>query len=241
MAIFGFNNAGEKFMSFDSSLWGYFVHASFMVKLVMLLLAGASIFSWTYIFEQRKTLKITNNAAHVFDKRFWSGGDLSALYAESARGNKNAIGTEAIFQAGFREFLRLRNEGNVPADALLASANRAMRVAQLGEEERLEANMPFLATVGSAAPFVGIFGTVCGIMLTFRALAHVQQATISMVAPGIAEALIATAMGLFAAIPAVVAYNRFTTDVNRLLNRFDVFQEAFLNILFRQTRVVVNE
>lgn len=228
-------------MNIDASLWGYFLHASLMVKMVMLLLIGASIFSWAIIFEQRKVLKITMHATHRFDKRFWSGGDLSALYAESARNNKNALGTEVIFQAGFREFLRLHKEEGIQAEAVLASAQRAMNVAQLGEEERLESNLSFLATVGSAAPFVGIFGTVCGIMLTFRTLAHVQQATISMVAPGIAEALIATAMGLFAAIPAVVAYNRFTTNVNRLLNRFDVFREAFLNILFRQIRVVANE
>jgi len=228
-------------MNFDSSLWEYFIHASWVVKCVMLLLAGASIFSWTYIFEQRKALNRVREQASGFDKRFWSGGDLSALYMESTKRNRDAVGTEALFQAGFKEFLRLRTESNISPETILASARRAMHVAELCEQERLETHMPFLATVGSSAPFVGIFGTVCGIMLTFRTLAHVQQATISMVAPGIAEALIATAMGLFAAIPAVVAYNRFTTDINRLFNRFDVFQEAFLNILFRQARAVTHE
>ncbi|MDX1900577.1 MAG: protein TolQ [Gammaproteobacteria bacterium] len=228
-------------MNFDSSLWGYFIHASLAVKLVMLLLAGSSILSWTFIFEQFKSLKQARLAGSTFDKRFWSGGDLATLYADSAKRNRHPVGTEAIFQAGFKEFSRLRREDNIPADSILASTSRAMHVAELSEQERLENHMPFLATVGSAAPFVGIFGTVCGIMLTFRTLAHVQQATISMVAPGIAEALIATAMGLFAAIPAVVAYNRFTTDINRLLNRFDVFQEAFLNIIFHQTKAGAHE
>ncbi len=220
-------------MSMDISIWSYFLEAGIVVKIVMLLLALASLVSWTYIFQHIATLKFARRHAAQFEQKFWAGGDLGTLYSESVKRNKHSQGTEAVFQAGFREFQRLHKEG-VDPEAALASTQRAMYVVRLREQERLEQRMPFLATVGSAAPFVGIFGTVCGIMLTFRTLAHVQQATIAMVAPGIAEALIATAMGLFAAIPAVVAYNRFTHDVSRLQNRCDVFQEAFLNILFRQ-------
>ena len=186
-------------------------------------------------------LKSIQKTTTDFENIFWSGGDLSKLYADSMKRKLDIDGMEAIFQAGFREFLRLHKQPGMTADSVLASARRAMNVAQLREQDKLEVHLPTLATVGSTSPFVGIFGTVCGIMLTFRTLAHVQQATISMVAPGIAEALIATAMGLFTAIPAVVAYNRFTTDINRLLNRFDVFQEEFSNILYRQTQLSMNQ
>jgi len=224
----------------DSSLWTYFINASILVKLVMALLIGASILSWTYIMQRSTYLKNVRQTTTEFENVFWSGGDLSKLYAESMKQKSNAEGMEAIFQAGFKEFLRLHKQPGMTAEAMLASARRAMNVAQMREQDKMEIHLPTLATVGSTSPFVGIFGTVCGIMLTFRTLAHVQQATISMVAPGIAEALIATAMGLFAAIPAVVAYNRFTTDINRLLNRFDVFQEEFSNILFRQAQFSLN-
>lgn len=227
-------------MTMDSSLWSYFINASFLVKLVMLLLIGASILSWTYIMQRSLYLRDTRNATSQFENAFWSGGDLSKLYA-GIKNKDNLQGMEAIFQAGFKEFLRLHKQAGMTADSVLASARRAMRVAQMREQDKLEIHLPMLATVGSTSPFVGIFGTVCGIMLTFRTLAHVQQATISMVAPGIAEALIATAMGLFAAIPAVVAYNRFTTDINRILNRFDVFQEEFSNILYRQAQLSLNK
>lgn len=223
-------------MNLDSSLWTYFVGAGIAVKLVMLLLLSVSVMSWTYIMQRIIYLKNIRALTTRFENTFWSGGDLSQLYIDSTRRN-DPEGIEAIFQAGFKEFLRLHKQAGLSADAMLASARRAMHVAQMRIQEELEKRLPFLATVGSTSPFVGIFGTVCGIMLTFRTLAHVQQATISMVAPGIAEALIATAMGLFAAIPAVVAYNRFTTDINRLLNRFDVFQEEFSNILFRQAQL----
>lgn len=223
-------------MTVDSSLWTYFVNASPLVKLVMALLIGASILSWTYIIQRRTYLKNMQKATSRFEDVFWMGGDLSKLYAESAKHKSDFVGMEAIFHAGFKEFLRLHKQPGMTADAILASVRRAMNVAQMREQDKMEVHLPTLATVGSTSPFVGIFGTVCGIMLTFRTLAHVQQATISMVAPGIAEALIATAMGLFAAIPAVVAYNSFTTDINRLLNRFDVFQEEFSNILFRQAQ-----
>lgn len=228
-------------MTMDSSIWSYFINASFLVKLVMLLLISASIISWTYIMQRTLYLRDARNATSAFENAFWSGGDLSKLYADSMKHKDNLQGMEAIFQAGFKEFLRLHKQAGMTADSVLASARRAMRVVQMREQDKLEIHLPMLATVGSTSPFVGIFGTVCGIMLTFRTLAHVQQATISMVAPGIAEALIATAMGLFAAIPAVVAYNRFTTDINRLLNRFDVFQEEFSNILHRQAQLSLNK
>ena len=223
-------------MTFDSSLWAYFANAGILVKLVMLLLISASVISWTYILQRYFYIKDMRKATEQFENTFWSGGDLSKLYADSMRKKDDAAGAETIFQAGFKEFLRLHKQGGMTPDAMLASARRAMYVAQLRVQDQLEHQLPFLATVGSTSPFVGIFGTVCGIMLTFETLAHVQQATIAMVAPGIAEALIATAMGLFAAIPAVVAYNRFTTEINRLLSRFDVFQAEFSNILFRQAQ-----
>ena len=221
-------------MNIDSSIWSYFINASFLVKMVILLLISASVISWTYILQRMVYLKEIRKATQQFENSFWSGGDLAKLYSDSLQRRTELVGMEAIFQAGFREFLRLHKQVGATAEMMLASARRAMTVAQLQEQDKLEIQLPTLATVGSTSPFVGIFGTVCGIMLTFRTLAHVQQATISMVAPGIAEALIATAMGLFAAIPAVVAYNRFTTEINRLLNRFDVFQEEFTNILVRQ-------
>ncbi|HSW92912.1 MAG TPA: protein TolQ [Gammaproteobacteria bacterium] len=227
-------------MTVDSSLWTYFINASFLVKFVMALLIGASILSWTYILQRSQYLKKMRAATVQFEDIFWAGGDLSKLYADSMKHKSDLEGMESIFHAGFKEFLRLHKQPGITAEAVLASARRAMNVATMREQDKMEVQLPTLATIGSTSPFVGIFGTVCGIMLTFRTLAHVQQATISMVAPGIAEALIATAMGLFAAIPAVVAYNRFTTDINRMLNRFDVFQEEFSNILFRQVQTTLN-
>ncbi len=224
-------------MNVDSSMLTYFMNAGIFVKLVMVLLLGASIISWSYILQRYFYLKDIRAETTRFEDIFWSGGDIAKLYSDTLQRRTDLVGIEAIFQAGFREYLRLRKQAGATADTMLASARRAMNVVQMREQDKLEMQLPLLATVGSTSPFVGIFGTVCGIMLTFRTLAHVQQATISMVAPGIAEALIATAMGLFAAIPAVVAYNRFTTDINRLLNRFDVFQEEFTNILVRQATV----
>ncbi len=228
-------------MTLDSSLWTYFINASILVKMVMALLIGASMLSWTYIMQRSQYIKNARMATTRFEDIFWAGGDLSKLYAESMKRKADLTGMEAIFHAGFKEFLRMHKQAGIAPDALLASSRRAMNVAAMREQDKLEVHLATLATIGSTSPFVGIFGTVCGIMLTFRTLAHVQQATISMVAPGIAEALIATAMGLFAAIPAVVAYNRFTTDINRLLSRFDVFQEEFSNILFRQAQASLNQ
>lgn len=223
-------------MSIDSSLLTYFMNAGVVVKLVLLLLITASIVSWTFIMQRAIYLKNLRADINTFEENFWSGGDLSKMYTESMRRKGSLQGLEAIFHAGFKEFLRLNNKAGISAEAVMESAKRAMRGAQMREQDKMEVSLAVLATVGSTSPYVGLFGTVWGIMLSFRALASVQQATIAMVAPGIAEALIATAMGLFAAIPAVIAYNRYMTDINRLLNRFDTFQDEFTNILFRQAQ-----
>jgi biopolymer transport protein TolQ len=205
--------------------------ASFVVQLVLLLLLGASLTSWTIIFRKRAEIGRSRTDANRFEESFWASNDLGALYRglEQAGGSTGMAG---IFEGGFREFARLR-QGGSGTDQLLDGARRAMRVAQLKEIERLEESLATLATIGSISPYVGLFGTVWGIMSSFVALGGVQQATLAMVAPGIAEALIATAIGLFAAIPAVIAYNRFADQVGRLELRFDAFTEEFSTILQR--------
>lgn len=219
-------------MNYDATLINYFLHASLVVKCVMMILVTASIFSWAYILQRGFYLKDIRQSAGKFEKAFWSGEDISKLYTEGRE--KGPEGLEAIFHAGFKEFMRFRKQAGVAMGVIMENTKRAMRVAQMREQDKLETHLPFLAIVGSTSPYVGLFGTVWGIMQAFRALANVQQATISMVAPGIAEALIATALGLFAAIPAVIAYNRFITDIGRLMNRFDAFEEEFTNLLIRQ-------
>jgi biopolymer transport protein TolQ len=199
----------------------------------MVLLALASIASWTFIFQRYVFLKQAKNAYKKFENQFWSGVDLSKLYAELIRQKDRLNGLENIFYAGFKEYARLSQQ-TMDVKSLLESCQRAMRIAQAREQEKLEQHLSFLATVGSTSPYVGLFGTVWGIMTSFQALGVVQQATISMVAPGISEALIATAMGLFAAIPAVIAYNRYTTEAEKLANHYETFQEEFQNILYRQ-------
>jgi biopolymer transport protein TolQ len=171
--------------------------------------------------------------ADRFEEEFWSVDDLNLLYNRVSSKRHAPTGMERIFEAGFKEFARLRKQSGISSEAVMEGAQRAMRVAMSREVEFLETHLSFLATVGSTSPYIGLFGTVWGIMNSFRALGNVQQATISMVAPGIAEALIATAMGLFAAIPAVIAYNRFSNDAERLLNRYDTFMEEFSAILHR--------
>ncbi len=224
-------------MNYDASILNYFFHASIVVKCVMLILLSASIFSWTYILQRGFYLKNINQSSGKFEQAFWSGEDLGKLYAGVSR-HQESSGLETIFYAGFKEFLRFRKQaGTHSSDLVMENTKRAMRVAQMREQEKLETHLPFLAIVGSISPYVGLFGTVWGIMQSFSALASVQQATISMVAPGIAEALIATALGLFAAIPAVIAYNRFITEIGRLMTRFDAFQEEFMNMLTRQSHV----
>lgn len=205
--------------------------ASFVVQLVLLLLLGASLSSWTIIFRKRSDIGRSRREADRFEEEFWASNDLAALYRsiEQAGG---ATGMSSIFEGGFREYARLRLAGCGP-DQMLEGARRGMKVAQLKEIEHLEQSLATLATIGSISPYVGLFGTVWGIMSSFVALGGVQQATLAMVAPGIAEALIATAIGLFAAIPAVIAYNRYADQVGRLELRFDAFTEEFSTILQR--------
>ena len=206
--------------------------ASVPVQVVIGILLLASLSSWAIIFRKRLVIGRARRNADHFENTFWSGGDLAQLYrAIEQRGG--ASGMASIFEFGFREFARLRQQGTMAADLLLEGARRGMRVAQLKEIDRLEASLATLATVGSTSPYVGLFGTVWGIMSAFSSLGNVQQATLAMVAPGISEALIATAIGLFAAIPAVVAYNRFADQVSRLEMRYDGFTEEFSTILQR--------
>lgn len=223
-------------MTYDFSLLSYFLNASLVVKCVMLILVSASILSWTYILQRFFYLRSMRGQASKFEYSFWSGEDMAKLYLAGDRHKSSLEGLEAIFHAGFKEFLRFRKQAGASGDQIMENTRRAMQVAQMREQDKLESHLPFLAIVGSTSPYIGLFGTVWGIMTAFRALATVQQATISMVAPGIAEALIATALGLFAAIPAVIAYNRFLTDIGRLMNRFDAFKEEFTNILIRQSQ-----
>jgi len=220
-------------MNGEESFLEIALHASLVVKLVLLLLIAASLASWAMIFRKRKLLRDAKAKSEEFEKRFWSGGDLAGMYKEIS-GSGAESGMESIFEAGFSEFARLRKQTDDPVQ-VIEGARRAMRVAQIREVDRLEENLVFLASVGSTSPYVGLFGTVWGIMNAFHSLGNVQHATISMVAPGISEALIATAMGLFAAIPAVLAYNRFSNSVERLETRFDSFLEEFSTILQRHT------
>jgi len=213
------------------------VNASLLVQFVMLLLLLASLVSWTMIFNKWTAMKQARLAADKFEERFWSGIDLNVLYQSISSQRHGMVGMEVIFDAGFKEFLRLQEQAGVDPKAVLEGTQRAMRVALSRETDALETHLSFLATVGSTSPYVGLFGTVWGIMNSFRSLGSVQQATVATVAPGIAEALIATAMGLFAAIPAVIAYNRYSNDVERLINRYDTFVEEFSSILQRQAHV----
>ena len=207
------------------------IHASLVVKIVLLILVAASLASWAVIFRKYRMLKEARTATDSFEKRFWSGGEIASIYKEIS-GSGAESGMESIFEAGFGEFARLRKQSDAHG-MVIEGSRRAMRVAQVREVDRLEESLSFLATVGSTSPYVGLFGTVWGIMNAFHGLGNVQQATISMVAPGISEALIATAMGLFAAIPAVIAYNRFANQVERLETRFDSFVDEFSTILQR--------
>jgi len=221
----------------DLSLFELVMNASLLVQVVMVLLLAASLVSWTMIFLKRMAIKRARDAANEFEDQFWSGKDLLSIYNRINDPKHEATGIEIIFLSGFKEFARLRNHAGLEMRSVLEGTERAMRVALNREVEELEVHLPFLATVGSTSPYVGLFGTVWGIMNSFRALGNVNQATLAMVAPGIAEALIATAMGLFAAIPAVIAYNRYANDVERLGNRYDMFVEEFSSILQRQVNV----
>ncbi|MFZ0788358.1 MAG: protein TolQ [Chromatiaceae bacterium] len=223
-------------MSSDLSLLNLILHASLVVQLVLLVLVLASVTSWTMILDRGRVLGKARKLANAFEERFWSGGDLSALYKDLSADDKGNHGLAAIFRAGFKEYVRMRKvEGN-DMMAVLQGAERSMRVALSREMDRLEANLAFLATVGSTSPYVGLFGTVWGIMHAFHALGNVDQATLALVAPGISEALVATAIGLLAAIPAVIAYNRYSNQVERLNNRYEEFMEEFSSLLQRQGR-----
>ena len=210
--------------------------ASIPVQIVMLLLVIASLMSWSIIFTKRRLIRRTRNASDEFEASFWSGGDLNTLYSSATRAKGGSIGMSSIFESGFREFNRALQAGGNSPEKVVEECRRGMRVAQMREVDRLEQGLATLATIGSTSPYVGLFGTVWGIMGAFMELGNVQTATLAVVAPPIAEALIATAMGLFAAIPAVIAYNRYADKVVRLEYRYDGFTEEFSSILQRHAR-----
>lgn len=216
------------------SMWSLISNASLLVQCVMLILVAASVISWIIIFQRTAFIAKARRCLNDFEDRFWSGIDLGKLYRQTTNEPNQASGAEHIFRAGFKEYTRLRQQQGADAGAVMDGVARAMRVAISREEEKLEQKLPFLATVGSTSPYVGLFGTVWGIMNSFRGLAQVQQATLATVAPGIAEALIATAIGLFAAIPAVVAYNRFSARGENLIARYYTFADEFQAILHRK-------
>ncbi len=224
-------------MNTDLSLIDLILDASVPVQAVLLLLLLASIASWAIIIEKSRLLKQAMGAADEFEASFWSGSDLASMYREIARGEKTQLGMAGIFESGFREFGRLKQQTAINAEQIVEGSRRFMRVSQLREVDRLEHNLVILATVGSTSPYVGLFGTVWGIMSSFQALGNVQSATLALVAPGIAEALVATAMGLFAAIPAVIAFNRYADKVGRLEVRYDTFMEEFSAILQRHASI----
>ncbi|WP_260258820.1 protein TolQ [Vibrio intestinalis] len=221
-------------MTADISILDLFLQAGFTVKVVMLLLLGMSIVSWAMIIKRSKALSQAAKDAEAFEDKFWSGNDLSVLYQAVKKRKDELTGTEEIFYSGFTEFARLRKSNATSPDFIMEGTGRAMRVAVAREVDDLETNLPFLATVGSISPYIGLFGTVWGIMHAFIALGEVKQATLAMVAPGIAEALVATAMGLFAAIPAVMAYNRLSNKVSKLEHNYATFSEEFHSVLHRQ-------
>ena len=216
------------------ALLSILTHASLVVQLVMLVLLAASLISWTMIFRKWTTFKLASRNASRFESRFWSGSNINQMFKELSQNEDSLSGMDSVFVAGFKEFARLEKQKNIQPMEILEGVQRAMRVALTREIEYLEMHLSFLATVGSISPYIGLFGTVWGIMNSFHSLSTVQQATIASVAPGIAEALIATAMGLFAAIPAVIAYNRYSHDAERLFTRYEIFMEEFASILQRQ-------
>ncbi|MGC7891528.1 protein TolQ [Vibrio anguillarum] len=221
-------------MTADISILDLFLQASLLVKMVMLILLGMSIVSWAMIIKRSKVLSQAEKNADAFEDKFWSGTDLSVIYQDVKKRKDELLGTEEIFYSGFTEFARLRKTNATSPDFIMEGTGRAMRVSVAREVDELETSLPFLATVGSISPYIGLFGTVWGIMHSFIALGAVKQATLAMVAPGIAEALIATAMGLFAAIPAVMAYNRLSNKVSKLEHNYATFSEEFHSILHRQ-------
>ena len=220
----------------DLSILHLIASASTMVQIVMAILVAVSCMSWYYIFRKLFAVKSANEQTERFERDFWSGGDLNRLYQNAMSARHETGSMERIFEAGFREFSKLRGQANLDSKDVIDGARRAMRATYQREMDSIEAHLAYLASVGSVSPYVGLFGTVWGIMHAFRGLSNVGQATLATVAPGIAEALVATAIGLFAAIPAVLAYNRFSHDVDRLSTRYESFMEEFSNILQRQMR-----
>ena len=222
-------------MEADMSLIGLVSRASTLVQLVMLALLAASVLSWVIIFTKHKVLKLAREDAMRFEDQFWSGINLADLYSRLKKKEQDRRGMARIFESGFAEYARLHKRNLGSGEVLIAGVQRSMKVSLAREEDRLESNLSLLATIGSISPYVGLFGTVWGIMRSFTALGSVQHATLAMVAPGIAEALIATAMGLFAAIPAVIAYNRYSDHVDRLIGSYENFAEEFSSVLQRQS------
>ena len=222
-----------KFLS-DMAILQMIVQASIVVQFVMGILVMASLMSWWYIFVKMFSISRTKKQADEFEREFWGGSDLVGLYQRANSGQYEPAGMEKIFEAGFKEYLKLKSRTGADIGALMDGTRRAMKATFQRELDFLEAHLSFLATVGSVSPYIGLLGTVWGIMNAFRSLSNVAQATLAQVAPGIAEALIATAIGLFAAIPAVIAYNRYTADIDRIANRYESFMEEFTNILQRQ-------
>ncbi len=218
----------------DLSILELVTNASLVVKLILALLVGVSFTSWYWIFRKWFALREARSRTDNFERDFWSGGDLNALYQSAVNDRHSTGALERIFEAGYREFIKLRGQKALDPATVVDGARRAMRATYQREADHLESHLAFLASVGSVSPYVGLFGTVWGIMHAFRGLANVSAATLANVAPGIAEALVATAIGLFAAIPAVVAYNRYAHDVDRISVRFESFMEEFSNILQRQ-------
>ena len=221
-------------MTNDLSIFYLVANASFVVQFVMFILLAASVVSWTFIFNKYKELKQAFIVTEEFEQAFWSGVELTELYKKLSGNGLEPEGIEKIFLAGYKEFSRMRQNEDVSPVVQVESAQRVMRIELNREIERLDETLPFLATVGSTSPYVGLFGTVWGIMNSFRALGNIKQATLANVAPGIAEALIATAMGLFAAIPAVVTYNRFSSRLDKLAGRYELFVDEFIVLLQRQ-------
>ncbi len=221
-------------MTNDLSILHLIANASLVVQLVMFILLSASVVSWTFIFSKHKDLKQAFDVTEEFERAFWSGQDLAGLYEKLSANGFESEGIEKIFVVGYKEFSKMRQTENVAPAVQVESAQRAMNIELTREIERLDETLPFLATVGSTSPYVGLFGTVWGIMNSFRSLGDVKQATLAHVAPGIAEALIATAIGLFAAIPAVIAYNRFSTRLDKLAAKYELFMDEFIVLLQRQ-------
>ena len=221
----------------DLTIVSMIVNASIVVKVVMAILTLASMLSWTYIFMKMFSIRRARRLADDFEREFWGGSDLVGLYQRAASGRYSTVGLERIFEAGVKEFLKLKGRPGSDLSALLDGTRRAMKATYQREMDTLESHLSFLATVGSVSPYIGLFGTVWGIMNAFRGLSNVAQATLAQVAPGIAEALVATAMGLFAAIPAVIAYNRYSHDIDRLASRYESFMEELQNILQRQAHL----